>query len=198
MRLVFIALTAISIYSTASLGQQPAAAPLGLRWGATIEETRSQGIEVGEATETTSGKAYQLSKLPQVLADQEVAHGFFGYDNHLFRLAILSKSFPNDPYGNAVRARYSELSDILSEKYGKSSPYHKVGDSIYAEPRYFIAGLQNGRSLWYSNFKSQDLTIQLGIIGESSDASRWRIIYENNALQGSFEKSKRVKERGAL
>jgi hypothetical protein len=184
--------------SSVSAQQGNTAAPLGLEWGANLASTKARGVETGDESDSNFGKSVAFTKLPQVLADQETAIGFYGYDDRLYRLVIISKQFSNDPFGNAAISRYAALSELLTEKYGKPTQNHRLGDSIYAEPRYFVSGIQGGRTSWYSNFKSQDLFVQLGIIADDSSTARWRIIYENNALRGQFDKSKRVKEKGAL
>jgi hypothetical protein len=172
--------------------------PLGLEWGQTLEETKKLGVEATTQANDEFGKAVTFTKLPQTIADAEVVFGSYGYDDKLFRVVIGSKQFANDPYGNAVLNRYSALSVLLAEKYGRAAQTHRMGDSIYAEQRYFVSGIQSGRTFWYSTYSTPDLLVQLGIIAEDGSTARWRIIYENKALRGAFEQSKRTKEKGTL
>jgi hypothetical protein len=178
--------------------QSTGRAPLGLEWGLSQEETKKLGVELTSQRDDSFGKAVIFAKLPQTIADAETVLGSYGYDDRLYRIVILSKQFSNDPSGNAVLARYSSLGTILSEKYGRAAQTHHMGDSIYAEQRYFVSGIQNGRTYWYSNYSAPDLFIQLGIVAEDSSTARWRIIYENKALKGNFEQAKRAKEKGTL
>jgi hypothetical protein len=195
---IFATLIAIISMIVTAQAQSIGRAPLGLEWGLSQEETKKLGVELTSQADDSYGKAVVFTKLPQTIADADVVLGSYGYDDRLYRIVILSKQFPNDPYGNAVLARYSSLSAILSEKYGRAAQTHQKGDSIYAEQRYFISGIQGGKTYWYSNYSAPDLLIQLGIIAEDSSTGRWRIIYENKALTDSFEKSKRAKEKGTL
>jgi hypothetical protein len=178
--------------------QSIGAAPLGLQWGLSLEETQKLGVELTVQKDDNYGKAVVFTKLPQILADQEVALGSYGYDDRLWRIVIISKVFSSDPSGYAVLDRYSALSALLSEKYGKSTSVHRKGDSIYAEQGYFISGIRSGKTFWYSDFKAENLSVQLGIVANDSSDSRWRIIYENGALRGSFDRARRSREKGAL
>ncbi|MGY3563968.1 hypothetical protein ACVWXP_007293 [Bradyrhizobium sp. USDA 4463] len=139
-----------------------------------------------------------LTRLPQAIADAEVVYGSFGYDDKLFRIVIVSKPFANDPFGNGVLNRYTALLGILTEKYGRPAQTHRLGDSIYAEQRYFVSGVQSGRTFWYSNYSTAELSVQLGIIADDGSTARWKIIYENLPLTTMFEQSKRTKEKGSL
>jgi hypothetical protein len=182
-----------------SMAQQPSGdAPLGLRWGSNLADMKASGIEVKEHAGTDFGTSFALSKLSKALSDQAAALGSFGYDDKLWRVVIISKDFPEDPTGSTVLARYNELSAILAEKYGKPRQVHQVGDSIYAEQKNFIYGINNGRTNWFSNFDNPQLFIQLGVIADNMSNGKWRIIYENKLLKKDFEASRKLKEKGTL
>jgi hypothetical protein len=155
-------LAALSSAQAQSIGR----GPLGLKWGQGLEDTKKLGVEATTQSNDEFGKAVIFTKLPQTIADAEIVFGSYGYDDRLFRIVIVSKQFANDPYGNAVLNRYSALSGLLSEKYGRAAQTHRMGDSIYAEQRYFVSGIQSGRTFWYSNYTAPDLLVQLGIIAE--------------------------------
>ncbi|MET4323609.1 hypothetical protein [Bradyrhizobium sp. RT5a] len=199
MKFWFAALTlfALSVGSPA-LAQSSGKAPLGLEWGLSQDETKKLGVELGSGSNDSFGKGAALTKLPQTIADAEVVYGSYGYNDKLFRIIIISKPFANDPFGNGVLNRYTALQSILAEKYGRAAQTHRLGDSIYAEQRYFISGIQSGRTFWYSNFSTPELGIQLGIIADDQSTARWKLIYENKPLNAEFEQSKRAKEKGSL
>lgn len=199
MRLLCRALSAIGLLAASSaLAQSPGKAPLGLEWGLSQDDTKKLGVELGSGSDDSFGKGAALTKVPQAIGDAEVVFGSFGYNDKLFRIVIISKPFANDPFGNGVIGRYSALQGILSEKYGKPAQTHRLGDSIYAEQRYFVSGIQSGRTFWYSNYNTPELSIQLGIIADDQSTARWKIIYENKPLNAQFEQSKRAKEKGSL
>jgi len=108
--------------------QSIARAPLGLEWGLSQEKTKKLGVEVTSQADDSFGKAVVFYKLPQTITDADTVLGSYGYDDRLYRIVILSKQFSEtNPYGNAVLARYSSLSAILSEKYGRAAQTHQKG-----------------------------------------------------------------------
>jgi hypothetical protein len=179
---------------------QPAviAAPLGLRWGASAEDIKRDAADLKEFQNKEYGISFVATKMSKSLADQDATLLSFGLNDKLWRIVITSRDYNNDPGGNAVVARYAELSESLKEKYGKPSAVHRLGDSIYAEPRYFLSGIRGGESKWYSNFKTPDLRIQLGVTATDSSTGGWRLIYEYMPLSKEFEASKKNREKEKL
>ncbi|NOJ41568.1 hypothetical protein [Bradyrhizobium australiense] len=172
--------------------------PIGLTWGSAFSEVRAKGIELNEFEGTDFGKSYIATKMEKALADQSAALLSFGFNDKLWRVLITSRPFSDDPTGNAVVARYSELVSLLSEKYGKANQVHRLGDSIYAQSAYFVAGIRGGQSRWFTNFETPTLAIQLGITATDNSTASWRVIYENKTFRRDFEASKRSREKGNL
>src|SRR6476661_5057626 len=182
---------------TAAVAQE-GEAPFGLSWGLSVEQVKSMGVELKQQEQGTFGSSYLGSKLPKAISDQEVTFLSFGNDNKLWRIMAGSKPFENDPYGSTAKDRYGELVGALTEKYGKGDSVHQLGESIYAEPRYFVAGIRGGESHWFTNFENPSLFIQLGLMASSNDTVRWRIIYENKPLKNAFEQDQKAREKGSL
>jgi hypothetical protein len=194
-----VCVTASVLLSGAASAQTSAAeAPLGLTWGDTSAKVKETGAGLADVPGTTFGTSFMASGLPRALSDQMGAILSFGHNDRLWRIVIISKKFENDPYGNQVKSRYEELKQILEEKYGRSKPVERVGDSIYREPRYFIAGIRGGQSYWYTDIANERIEIQLGIVASDSDTAQWRIIFEDRSLRRGFEGSKRANEKKAL
>ena len=192
---------AILIFSCALLSTQNVMAqeaPLGLHWSASAETLKQAGIDLKESGSDDFGVGFVAQKVPEGLSDQETTLLSFGYNDKLWRIVIVSKSFPNDPTGIAVRNRYAGLVRILSEKYGKPKVHQILGGLIYSEPQYFLAGIEGGNSFWYSNFETSDLFIQIGILAATSSDARWRIIYEYKPLKETFVRAKKGREKGRL
>ena len=177
---------------------QDESAPLGLTWVSSSSEIAAQGIDLKPFPQKDFGETYLATKLPRALSDQETAALSFGFDNKLFRVAIISRAYENDPSGAAIRSRYSDLLAILSEKYGKPHSVENLGGSIFGQSEYFLAGINGGHSNWYSIFETPGMTIQLGLIADSSSTGRWRIIYEEKSLRKAFDLARKTKEKGAL
>ena len=184
----------ISKKSAAAVADQ--GAPFDLPWGASTDQIRALGVELKEAPGADFGQSYLAANVPRVLSDQEFAFISFGYDNKLWRIVAMSRSFPNDPSGSLLKRRYKELSASLAEKYGKPVATHLLGASIYRKSQYFLAGIHGGQSSWYSDYETPRLTIQLGLTADSSSTGRWRIIYEEKSLSKSFAIARKTKEKG--
>lgn len=170
---------------------------MGFTWSATSDSIKQAGIELKESGVDAYGVGFWVNKLAKALADQETTLVSFGHNDKLWRIVVVSREFSNDPMGIAVRSRYKELLDILTEKYGKPTIHHTLGDSIFSDPKYFLAGIRGGNSFWYSDLETADLNIQIGIIASSSSDARWRIIYEYKPLKAIFDQpKKRARKRG--
>jgi hypothetical protein len=174
------------------------AAPFDLPWGASSNQIRALGVELKEAPWADFGQSFFATNIPRTLSDQEFALISFGYDNKLWRIVAMSRSFSNDPSGSLVKRRYKELSATLAEKYGKPIATHLLGDSTYKKSQYFLAGIHGGQSSWYSDYDTPRLTIQLGLTADSPSTGRWRIIYEEKSLSKSFAAARRTREKGGL
>lgn len=190
---------AASCLASPTHAQSPATdAPIGLVWGSSSAEVQAKGIELKEVEGTDFGKSYLASKLEKALADQSAALLSFGFNDKLWRVLITSRPFSEDPAGSAAVARYDELASLLSDKYGKGTQVHRLGESIYAQSGYFVAGIRGGQSRWFTNFDNSNLFIQLGLTASDSSTATWRLIYENKIFRRDFEASKRSREKGTL
>ncbi|MCP2221707.1 hypothetical protein [Bradyrhizobium elkanii] len=197
-----ISLAAASLFVACGVARaqshESGTAPLGLRWGSSIEEVRADGIELKDFQGRDYGATYFATKLEKALSDQSGTLLSFGFNNKLWRIVVLSRDYSNDPAGSGVLERYSQLSASLREKYGKPSTVHQLGESIYSQPRYFLAGIRGGESRWYSNFKTSDMQIQLGLIATDNSTGSWRLIYEYAPLSVIFEDAKKTTEKDKL
>jgi len=174
------------------------AAPFGLIWAASPADIRSLGIELVEFPAKDFGTSYVATKLPKIISDVETVFVSFGYDDKLWRVAALSKNFSNDPSGTSVRSRYNELISVLTEKYGKGKQSHFQDTTMWKGSDEFIMGIKVGRSNWFSNFETNLLYIQLGIIADDNSTAKWRIIMENKPLRENFGSGKKANKKNAL
>lgn len=198
IRLGLLAVLLASPWSQSTAQQVDQDGPLGLTWGASADQVRALGVELKDIPQTNYGATYIATKLPKALSDQEGAIISFGYNDKLWRIIIVSKAFSNDPSGTNVKARYQELVASLSEKYGKASSTHHLGDSIYAQAQYFLAGINGGHTSWFSNYSTPALSVQIGLSADSSSTARWRIFFEEKSLKKTFDITKKTKEKSAL
>jgi hypothetical protein len=198
--LIFVALISGLAVSTFAHAQDTDknAAPFGLTWAASAADTRSLGIELKEYPAKDFGQTYVATNLPKILSDAETVFASFGYDDKLWRITAVSRSFTNDPSGISVRARYDELASVLSEKYGKGQSTHSQDSQMWKGPTEFVMGIKAGRSSWFTNFETNLLRIQLGIIADDNSTAHWRILLENKPLRANFEAGKKAHEKDAL
>ena len=147
--------------ATPPSNQEDKDAALGLIWASTIQQVIEQGVELKKIPQTDFGELYFARNLPRALSDQETAVLSFGYDDKLCRIAIISRAFDKDPAGRAAQQRYSELLTVLAEKYGRPLSVHQIDNSMYKEEKDFLAGINNGRSNWFSNYETPTLKISV-------------------------------------
>lgn len=175
-----------------------AVAPFGLEWGLSKEEVEARGIKLTETPTNEGSQRFSATGLLKLVAGVETVIVDFGFDNRLWKVTAASEDFPNDPYGFKVKARYGELSDILTEKYGKGKATHHTGGSIYDEARYFLAGLNGGKSWHFTTYSAPGLSIELSVRAKDSDTGYWVLIYNNTELGKGYDKAKANHEKSAL
>jgi hypothetical protein len=73
-----------------------------------------------------------------------------------------------------------------------------MGDSIFAEQRYFLSGIKGGQSWHYANFDADGVSVELSIRANDGDTGVWVLIYENKSQAKDFEKEKREREKKSL
>lgn len=172
--------------------------PLGLTWGQSSSQIKEAGVELKDVPLNDFGKSFFATNLPRALADQKHTLLSFGHDDKLWRVVLLGREVDNDPMGLSVKSRYEELKQILEEKYGKARTFQTLGDSIYAEAQYFLAGIRSGKSFWQSSFGTNSVAIDLSIIASDSSTGQWRIIFEDKNGRRVFDNSKKAREKKAL
>jgi hypothetical protein len=178
---------------------QEAEAPFGLAWGRSVEDIKTLGVDLTPYKESKdAGDSYIASKLPKSISGQESTYLSFGFNNKLWRIAAASTAFENDPYGSAAKARYAELSTVLTEKYGKGSTVERLGEGLYSEPKNFTYGINLGESHWATQFETPTMSITLALFAQDISSLRWVLIYENKALRAIFEKDQKAQEKGSL
>lgn len=173
-------------------------APFGLKWGMSVEDAKAQGITLTALDNKSEGKQFTVTNLPKVLADTEFVLLHFGYNNKLWLVAAISKSFDSDPYGGAVQSRYDELNRLLEKKYGKGNASHHQDRRLYTRSDEFLAGIKNGRSIHATSYKKDELSIELSIGANSYSDGYYRLRYENAELAEEYKKAKKEQEGDAL
>lgn len=178
--------------------QETAEAPFGLKWGMSEVDAKAMGVTLTKMEKEGEGKQFTATGLSKVLSDTEIVFLHFGYNDKLWLVIAISKSFDNDPYGGSVSARYDDLSKLLGAKYGNGEVSHIQDHRLYSAADEFLAGIQNGRSIHFSTFKKQGVSVELSIGANSYDSGYYRLRYENVALAKDYGKDKKQHEGDAL
>ena len=175
-----------------------AEAPFGLKWGMSEADAKAMGVTLTKMEKEGEGKQFTATGLSKVLSDTEIVFLHFGYNDKLWLVIAISKSFDNDPYGGSVRARYDDLSKLLGAKYGKGEVSHIQDRRLYSAADEFLAGIKNGRSIHFTTFKKQRVSVELSIGANSYDSGYYRLRYENDVLAKEYGKDKKQHEGDAL
>jgi hypothetical protein len=163
-----------------------------------MADAEALGVKLSPSEKKGGTKYFEAKGVPKVLADMEHVFLDFGFSGKLWKIVAISKSFEHDPYGSQVRSRYEEMLALLQDKYGKGKSVHQRGDSIYAEPQYFLSGIQQGRTFYYTDFQNSDVAVQLGIKARGNDEGFWVLFYENRKLAQEYEKERKEREKKSL
>src|SRR5271165_5653488 len=99
-------------------------APFGLKWGMSVADAGALGVKLSNLDDKKNfGISYHATDLPKILPDADFVALSFGFEDKLWRITVIGRNTANDPYGNGVKARYSELVAALSDKYGRGTPH---------------------------------------------------------------------------
>jgi hypothetical protein len=177
---------------------EPPGAPFGLEWATSAEGLQTAGVTLTPVATKDGGKRFTATGLSKTLNDVDSVLLDFGYSNKLYRIAVASHDFPNDPYGNKVLGRYTELVSVLTSKYGTGSSRHHTGGSIYDERRYFLSGIEGGKNWHFTTFDAQGLSIEISVRAKTGDTGYWVLIYEYKSLAKEVEIEKAKREKGTL
>src|SRR4051812_45669964 len=93
--------------------------PLGLTFGMSKAQVKSLGVVLSEEKDGGRGAEAMARNLPKALFDTEAVLLGFGFDNQLFMVIAMSKSWPHDENGYQGKQRFDEISSMVSERYGK-------------------------------------------------------------------------------
>lgn len=196
-RLLAPLLLTFSISFASHARAEQADAPFGLAWGKSVAEIKALDVVLEPIEKTEHGVNFRASNLPKRISDLGHVVLSFGFQDRLYRVAAVSEEFENDPYGASVKSRYKSLKSILEKKYGSGQTNHQRSD-LWNEPDEFLMGLKTGRAWHYTNYRTENVSIQLGIRAISSSSAVYIIIYEENSIKKEVLKQEKANEEDAL
>lgn len=183
----------------ASSQEAPLQAPLGLTWGMSKSAVEGMGVQLTPVQDDNgSGTAASARNLPRALSDIGSVYLFFGSDDRLWRIGVLSIEFEKDHYGLAGRQRFEELATLLTERYGAGSRFDRApSDDWMAAPERFAYSLHQKQRVLGILWRSKGVSIELQLKADYQDTF-YTLIYEADGLAAAARQSTKDREKGAL
>ena len=157
---------------------------LGLEWGLSSDQVfdlEFYTLQIMEKEE--NGQPYNASAYPPILHDIRQLILYFGFDDRLWRIAIIGRSH-KDQTGTAktLIARYDEIRGQLAEVYGPGESFHH-NTTDRENPGFLLGALQMGQAWHFSEFTTADTHVQLGLVAGSVVAGRYALYIKNMVLE---------------
>ena len=93
-------------------------APFGLLWGATIADTRNQGVRLTVAEMKDYPNSFLAQSLPKPIDFFEQIYVVYGDEDELYRILAYSKKITDDASASKILHEYDTYAALLDKKYG--------------------------------------------------------------------------------
>ncbi|MBS4774101.1 MAG: hypothetical protein KHX55_07520 [Proteobacteria bacterium] len=182
--------------STAQIVTRSMAAPFGLVWGASINETKNQGIVLTRIGEKDYVNNFSAAKLPKPVSAFDKVDLTFGEENKLWRIIAYGKLLDDDASASKVLREYKIYSALLAKKYGHKQEFFTPAkidviekdakgkdvtvqkDAPIGNPD-FLNQLQQGTATLYSTYYNDEVGAALAINVDGDKKSYIVIDYKN-------------------
>lgn len=171
-------------------------APFGLLWGASIADTRNQGVQLSTADMKDYVNSFLATRLPKPIAFFDRVYIVYGKEDELYRVLAYSRLIDDDASASKVLGYYNTYSELLNKKYGnkeqdftpaminKTVKNTKGQDEIVQEAapignQDFLAQLQSGDAVLFSTYYNKDVAAALSIGVDGDEKSYIVIDYKN-------------------
>src|SRR5439155_3946956 len=166
-------------------------APFGLKFGMSKAEVKSMGVLLLEEKDGALGAEASARNLPKVLSDTEAVRLMFGFDDQLFRVGAVSKTWAHDENGYQAMRRFDEISSMISERYGKGKDIgYTPTETYYARPENFAYSISQNKRQHAQGWTVVQVTITLRI-GSSHSDTYCVLAYEDTARAANAKKGQR-------
>jgi hypothetical protein len=178
--------------------QEQAAAPFGLKFGMSKAEVKSMGVVLLDEKVGAFGAEARARNLPKALSNTEAVFLVFGFDDQLFRVGAVSKTWDHDENGYQATRRFDEISSMISELYGKGKDIgYAPTETYYTKPENFAYSLSQHKRQHAQGWTVGQVTITLKI-GSSHLDTYCVLVYEDTARAANAKKGQRGREKEAL
>ena len=192
---------------TARIITRSQAAPFGLIWGASIGETKNQGILLTPIEEKDYVNNFTATKLPKPIADFDKVDLTFGEENKLWRIIAYGNLLNDDSTASKVLREYKIYSALLAKKYGNKQEFftpaqinvtekNARGQDITVQKEAplgnpdFLNQLAQGTASLYSTYHNDEVGAALAINVDGDKKSYIVIDYKNlKILQAQEQKT---------
>lgn len=171
-------------------------APFGLLWGASMSDTRNQGVQLSGTEMKDYVNSFLATRLPKPISLFDRIYVVYGKDDELYRILAYSHLIDDDSAASKVLQQYNTFSELLNKKYGNKqedftpATVSKViknakGQDETVEENApignpdFLEQLMNGTAVLFSTYYNQDVAAALSI-GVDGDKKSYIVIdYKN-------------------
>lgn len=138
----------------------------GLRWGMTVAEVKSAGVNLSKSSGDRNIETYKASSMPKNLSDFD-AYSMVFADGRLVKLWGYSNNITDDPTGASGKERFEALRSALTQKYGTPKlNAQTVGNKLYREYDEFYQCLAyKGCGMWVTGYEGADKSVVIALKG---------------------------------
>ncbi len=180
-------------------------APFGLMWGATMNQTRNQGIMMTPVEQKDYVNSFKVTRLPKAIDDFGRVIVTFGDGDRLWRILAYGRLIDDNASAEKVMQLYKIYDMRLSKKYGNAQEYFtpaqidvvkkdKNGKDIMVQESapignpQFLSQLQSGAAVLYSVYHNNQVEAALAVNVDGDGKSYIVVDYKNLILLNEQEK----------
>lgn len=189
---------------TAVLSQDAQSGPFGLIWGASIAETRNQGINLRPVGEKDYVNNFSATRLPKSVSGFSRIDVTFGEDNRLWRIIAYGRLLDDNARASLAMQEYQKYNRLLTQKYGHAEEFYTPAqiDKVQKDARGrettvqeaapignpdFLSQLQSGAADLYSTYYNDEVGAALAVNVDGDGKSYIVIDYKNLNIMHQME-----------
>ena len=187
------------------------AAPFGLLWGETYEETLSSGVTLTRTEEKDFVNSFIATQLPKPIKTMRYVVVTFGEENKLWRIISYGEFIKDTPDAAKILKEYRHFYDMLNQKYGhaeqtyvpKITQVTQTVDLGHGKTKQeienveepignpnFLSQLQNGEADLFASFYNNEVGAALSVNVDGNGNSYLILEYKNlNIFQAQQDKT---------
>lgn len=180
------------------------AAPFGLIWGASIADTKNQGVKLMPIEQKDYVNSFAARDLPKAVEDFERVDITFGQEDELWRIIAYGRLLDDDASASKVLRLYKIYAGLLTRKYGHAEEFFtpaRIEETVKDERGRdavikkeaplgnpdFLAQLQSGAAELYSTYYNEEVGAALSVNVDGDGKSYIVIDYKNLKILQSRE-----------